>query len=160
MTKEQKIFSLIVAGVQGILTTNEYATGKNYETDIGNYYQDWYGLVNPESDTDVLEVRDVSASADEEQYPFQRESLEVQIVYACKRGTDTANQLRKAKADIYRMIGANLDTWRATVGGDLHPVQMGWEKEIKHEKEIFGEITITIVFEYQTEFWLVEEPNY
>ena len=160
MTKEEKIYDLVITAAQQIQKTNQYASGKYYDTDIGKYYQDWMGDVNPESAQEAFEVRDVSAEASEEQYPFQKEALTLQFVYGCKYGNNTATQLRKAKADIYRMIGANLDSWRAQVGGELHPIQEGWEKKIKHEKEIFGEIVVTITFEFITENWLIQEPTY
>jgi len=160
MTKEEKIYSLIVAGAQEIKTTNEYATGKNYETNIGQYYQEWMGDVNPESAEEVLEVRDFSGDVSDEQEPLQHEFLEIKFVYGCKNGSSTAAQLRKAKADIYRMIGKNLDYWRAQVDGSLKPVRGGWEKNVTHGEKIFGEITVTVIFQYIQEPWLVDEKVY
>jgi len=160
MNKEEKIIQLVTAGIKSIQVINEYAPGKKYETDIGLYYQEWLDRINPESTKEVIELRDISGSPSDEQEPIQTEHLDLQFAVAVKKGSTTAAYLRQVKADIYRMIGANIDNWRAAVDASLYPQRGDWEKDIQHEKEIVGILLLTITISFEQEQWLTNEPDY
>lgn len=160
MNIENKILSIVKAAAATIKTTVQYESGKYYETNIGTYLSDWLDKVKSESDTEIFEIRDVAGDVDDEQEPLQHELLQLDFVIGVKKGSSTSDYLRKAKADIYRMIGANIDSWRSTINGGLKPMRGGWFKDISYDKEFYGEMTVTIIFQYIQEEWLIGEDDY
>jgi len=157
MNMEQQLYNLVYAGAEKIKTTNEYAPGKNYETDIGDYIQEWMDKVNSEIKKEVFEIRDPNGEASDDQEPIQNEIISWDFVVGVKKGNLTAQYLRSARADIYRMIGSNIDAWRAAVNGSLRFTRVGFTRDITHEKEIYGELLQTITIEYIQTEWLLED---
>jgi|GEM_PF-3555161 len=160
MNFENRLYQLVYAAASQILKANEYEAGKNYETDLGNYLREWKGAVMPKEDNVVFEIRDNSGAADDEQADYQHEILSYEFFVAAKNSASTASFLRQARADIYRMIGANIDSWRATLNASLTAERGGFTREINYEEKVFGELTVTINFSYEQEYFLIGEQDY
>ncbi len=119
MTIEQQIYDAIYTAMLEIKTTNEYASGKNYETNIGNFLQLWLDKMNAETSSEVFEIHDANGEASDEQEPIQHEILNLEFIVSVKKGENTASYLRSAKADIYRVIGKYINTWRSTINASI-----------------------------------------
>ena len=151
MNIEQALYSAVYESAKNILQ------GNGYETDLGKALRDWKNAVVPRESEAVFEIRDVGGSASEEQYPFQHETINYEFVIAARYGADTASFLRSARADIYRMIENNIDDWRKAVGNaSLKPTRAGFSRDIRTEERIIGELTMTIEFTYEQEYY---NPN-
>ena len=154
MNKEEKILTLIKASAATIKTT------AGYSTNIGSYVQEWLGEVYSETANEAMEIRDVNGEPDDEFEPTQRELLTVEFAVGCKKGSSTAAYLRKVKADIYKMVGASLASWRSAVDASITVERGSFEKDIQRGKEIYGEMTVQIIVGYYFDEWLQNEPSY
>ena len=151
---------MIEASTATILTTNQYASGLYYETNIGTYVTEWLDKVYPDTSDEILEIRTPDGEPDDEQEPIQHETVTIEFALGCKKGTATAAYMRKVKADIYRMVGASIDAWRTAVDASLKPIRGSWEMDIQYDTEIFGELIVRIHLQYLYDEWLLEEPVY
>lgn len=159
--KEQEIYSDLLAIFATILTSNEYQSGKNYETDIGNYVTDWKEVPISDDETEVLILEDPEIDYNEEQ-EYQADH-KVTHTYVAKlflaKTSTTLDELRKAQRDLRRCIGANLVTLISKYHAiAIRPLKIA--KGFEKGERTRGGLVFRFTIEYSQEKWLIGEPEY
>ena len=153
MDKETSITADLLAKLQTILPTTEYAPGKFYETNIGSFIKDWDERLYLDDSTDAVAwVEDFKADPkiDEEKRHFNhfRFQSKYGINIAAQKGDETIAFLRKAKADVYRCIGASEGFFNGKYGGDFVFLPGERGKDIEELGKKTGGIQIIIIADY------------
>ncbi|MCP9495886.1 MAG: hypothetical protein MSG64_15665 [Pyrinomonadaceae bacterium MAG19_C2-C3] len=111
MNKRQQIIDKVLARMQGIATTAEYAPGKNFETNLGAHVTEWNEEQVERANLPALDVRDFlnspvqeSRSSDGHEHVL---TIQFAVIAAAKEQTSF---VRACIADIYRAIGID-DSW-------------------------------------------------
>jgi len=160
MTKQEAITTDFINALKTILPANEYETGKNYETDIGNYIKDWNEQPLPAETVREVIVEDRKIEH-EEQNEFAEAHYQT-IIYTIKiyePGVNTIANLRKDEMDIMRCIGANEDAFLAKFGDTVFSIAEREKDVIKGNKTIGGS-KMTVKCRFGTNRWLIGEPDY
>jgi len=112
--KHQTIFDAVLTRAATILTTNAYAPGLNYATNIGSHLKEWQTTTLEPADLPALLVSDpiensIVPEAGENAGLYRRE-LEIVFDAVLAEAGQNATEARKAIADIIRMIAVD-PTW-------------------------------------------------
>lgn len=159
--QEQELYIDLLAIFATIKTTNQYAAGKNYESNIGNFVRDWSDVPISDDETDVLVLEDPEMNYNEKQeYSADHEVSHTYVVKLfLAKEDDTLDELRKAQRDLRRCIGANL----ATLINKYHTIAIrpvtivkGFEKGERAR----GGLVFRFTVDWSQEKWLINEPEY
>lgn len=153
MIKEVEIIADLVEKLSDIRTTNEYAEGKNYATDIGAEVNDWNDKPVESGDTDevIVSDEDIEELNDDGKRYLQthRFRMQISIRIFMAQGNETISMLRKAEADVYRCIGKYnrffLDKYR-----DFAFKPGARRRQLQEGSRTFGGSYVLIYAEYST----------
>jgi len=158
---EEALYQDLLTYFATILTTNEYASGKNYETDIGDFVKDWDTYSIGDDETEVLIIEDAETS-----YLDQDENSadhKVMHTYSVKiflaKTTTTLADLRKASRDLRRCLGKNMDALTTKyIGLVIKPATFvkGYEKKERTR----GGLVFRFTAEWSQWKWLIGEPEH
>ena len=158
---EEALYQDLLTYFATILKANEYASGKNYETDIGNFVKDWNTYSIGDDETEVLIIEDAETS-----YKDQDENSadhKVMHTYSVKifltKTTTTLAELRKASRDLRRCLGKNMDAIKTKYNAiAIKPVTFvkGYEKKERTR----GGLVFRFTAEWSQEKWLIGELEY
>lgn len=161
MITEEALYQDLLIYFATILTSNEYAAGKNYETNIGSFLKDWQTYSIGDDETEVMIIEDA-----ETDYQDQDESSadhKVVHTYSIKlflaKTTSTLSELRKASRDLRRCLGANSDALTTKfIAIVIKPVTLvkGFEKRERTR----GGLVFRFTIEWSQEKWLIGESEY
>ena len=147
MSMRQDIVTALVSGLGDIRTAN------GYDTDCGAKVKEWEKFSDPAKDADALHVRDVSCSPrdpDEENDNTEElhfKGLKLQII-VLRSGGETAAELRKAVADVYKRI--------KTIAWPAARTRVEWngdETDVDELNKKYGGTMITITVNYTVPAW-------
>lgn len=159
--KEQQLYIDLLALFATIKTTNEYAAGKNYETNIGNFVRDWSDVPISDEETEVLILEDPEINYSEKQEHSADHEVShtfVAKLFLAKTNT-TLTDLRKAQRDLRRCLGSNIQTFITKYHAiAFKPVTLvkGFEKGERTR----GGLVFRFTVEWSQEKWLINEPEY
>ena len=159
--KEQQLYIDLLALFATIKTTNEYAAGKNYETNIGNFVRDWSDVPISDSETEVLILEDpeMNYAEQEEHSADHKVSHTFVLKLFLAKGEDTLDELRKAQRDLRRCLGANIAAFITKYHAiAFKPITIvkGFEKA----ERLRGGLVFRFTAEWSQEKWLIDEPEY
>ena len=159
--KEQALYDDILTMLATIKTTNLYAAGKYYESNIGNFVNDWADVPISDDETEKMIVEDAEINYDDQQE--NSGDHKVSHTYTVKlflaKTTTTLADLRKAQRDLRRCIGANIVTLISKYHAiAFKPITLvkGFEKGERTR----GGLVFRFSVEWSQEKWLIDEPEY
>lgn len=159
--QEQQLYIDLLAAFSTIKTTNQYASGKNYETNVGKFVRDWTEIPISDDETEVLILEDPEMNyAEQEEHSADHK---VSHTYVAKlflaKADNTLDELRKAERDLRRCIGANL----AMLINKYHTISIkpvtivkGFEKGERTR----GGLAFRFTVDWSQEKWLINEPEF
>lgn len=160
MTKEQSIINFLIAKLETIKTTNEFESGSDFETNLGNEIHDWDSFKEASSGVPIVIVKDISGSSERHNADEHLEMLTIEIEVQAEEGSNTADYLRKAKADIKRCLGKYESDFVSKFGW-IEILPADFDKEVTvNEERSRGVLRMTFNIHYETKEWLIGEPNY
>ena len=160
MTKQEAIRTDFINALKTIKTTNQYESGKNYETNIGNYIKDWNEQPLPTETVREVIVED--RKIEHENNPEFEEAHYQTIIFTIKiyePGKTTVASLRKDEIDIMRCIGANEDAFFTKYGDTVFSI-VEREKDVVKKNITIGGSKIIVKIKFGTKRWLIGEPSY
>jgi hypothetical protein len=174
MNAAEKINTLLHTKAAEILTTNEFASGRNYETNVGGALQTWLGQdIDDNEDADLeeterLEIREIEGEGVDNQDPVGKDRVTFEFAYFKKLNTSDISAtvkpeiyLRKVQTDIYRMIGANYAYFRTNLNAGLIFKRGKWTRNVQTLEKVYLEQSIEIIAEYTTtDIWQINESEY
>jgi len=110
LSKRQQIVEAVKARLATIRTTNEYADGKNYKTDIGKKLTEWNPGPKDEDELPGIDIRDelertvIGESKNSGVYERQ---LEITVIAEVKEPNPTAEVARNALEDLIHAVGVD-----------------------------------------------------
>lgn len=112
MSKRQQIVDAVKARFAQIATANEYAPGRNYQTDVGLKQTEWHPAAKGPEDRPGHDVRDLPEETvvDDRNRGLYERKLLVQVVAEIAEADATAANARKALADMIHAVGVD-PTW-------------------------------------------------
>lgn len=159
--KEQAVYQDLLLMFAAIKTTNLYAPGEFYESNIGNFVKDWADVPISDEETDVLVIEDAEINYNEQ----EEMSADHKVIhtYSIKlflaKGDDTIAEIRKAARDLRRCIGANVSAFLTKYHAiAIKPVTL--VKGVKKEDRMIGGLIFRFTIEWSQEKWLIDEPEY
>ncbi len=159
--KEEALYQDLLIYFATILIANEYASGKNYETNIGNFVKDWntYSIGDDETEVLIIEDAETSYSNQDENSADHKVTHTYSVKLFLAKTTTTLSDLRKASRDIRRCLGKNMDALTTKyIGLAIKPVTFvkGYEKKERTR----GGLGFRFTAEWSQEKWLIGEPEY
>ncbi|HEX2866111.1 MAG TPA: hypothetical protein VHO03_03665 [Ignavibacteriales bacterium] len=156
MTKRQALVKDLMQIMQTIRKEN------GYKTDCGEVVVHWIPKVIPEQDAELINVKD-SESEYTDRFKGNQHNPKLLVIFevACAMGTVEASYLNltNQQADINLCIGKNLDFLRGKYGElKIDPVHDDVNIEIYDH--VVAEGSVSLTFEYSTNKWLKDEPEY
>lgn len=155
MSKRQQIVDKVKERFALIRTTNEYAPGKFYQTDIGERQTEWHPVLkNADPEADELPSHDIRDEVEEAVIENKNAgtytALLTVTVIAEQRETDaTATLSRKALVDMVRAVGVD-PTWGGLARRTL-PVSD--EVSVDEAAQRVGSAALTFQVEYSRRPW-------
>ncbi len=159
--KEEALYQDLLTYFATILVANEYAPGKNYETDIGNFVKDWNTYSIGDDETEVLIIEDAETNyLDQDENSADHKVIHTYFVKLfLAKTTTTLADLRKASRDIRRCLGKNMNELTTKyIELEIKPVTFvkGYEKKERTR----GGLVFRFTAEWSQEKWLIGEPEY
>lgn len=157
---EESLYQDLLINFKTILTTNTYAVGKNYETNIGNFVKDWNLFSIGEDETEVLIIEDAeTAYVDQDEHADDHKVIHTYSVKLFLAKTDnTISDLRKASRDLRRCLGTNMDTLTAKfISLVMKPVII--VKGLEKKERTRGGLVFRFTSEWSQNKWLIDEPE-
>lgn len=159
--QEQQLYIDLLAMFATIKTTNEYAAGKNYESNIGNFVRDWSDVPISDEETEVLILEDpeINYAEQEEHSADHKVSHTFTVKLFLAKTATTLTDLRKAQRDLRRCLGANVPAFITKYHAiAFKPVTIvkGFEKGERTR----GGLVFRFTVEWSQEKWLINEPEY
>lgn len=161
MITEEALYQDLLTYFASILIANEYAPGKNYETDIGNFVKDWNIYTIGDEETEVMIIEDVETNYEDqdENSPDHKVIHTYSVKLFLAKTNSTLAELRKASRDLRRCLGKNLDTLTTKyIGLVIKPVTLvkGYEKKERTR----GGLVFRFTAEWSQEKWLIGEQEF
>lgn len=160
MTKQQAILTDWINCLKNIKTTNAYAIGKNYSTNIGNYIKDFDPKIIEEG-KNALIVEDKISQFEDQPEIAAAHYWDLEIVHKIiwPNADSSIPDIRNIEMDIIHCIGSNeesfLNKYRDTI---FHGIE-GEKNAYKGIKQV-GELKLTLKIRFGTERFLIGEPDY
>ena len=135
--------------ISGSLKT--IVTGSGYQTNIGNYVNEYQSDVANEDEVQVYLLDSMQTFFDIDQrydlvYPMQG-NIKFDIRIQVRKGTDTLRYLRNAVLDVERMVGVQYETLRALYPS-LRMFISSNEITIEREEKIIGTALVELDCNY------------
>lgn len=136
----QRLFDAIAARAAAITVAN------GYQTDIGLRCTRWNTTAITERELDGVDLRDPEETSEPQVNRHQDRTLVVDFEIHAKKGASTAVFLRKAIADIEKMIGVD----RTFTNLAKRSVPRGNEMIIDKTDKTVGGVQVKFAIEYRT----------
>ena len=160
---EKELYLDFIEIFKTIKTANQYAPGKNYETNFGDLLVDWslFPVDDGESEYVTLEDPEINYAEQEEESADHKVSYTYVLKGFIAKGDNTVEQIRAFSRDVRRCIGANLATLKAKFNSPpivIKPVIL--VKGFQKGERTRGGLVFRFTAEWSQEKWLIDEPEY
>lgn len=162
MIIEEAILNDLKDALETIRTTNEYASGKNYLTNIGADIYLWGKAKDAKPGFPITELMDEDGFHNEEESDSGSDAnaMKILIKVAAEENTNTASLLRKARTDIIRCIGANRSAFKTKFGGYFEINLGDWEIEVEKESnKTSGVLQMDMLCQYETSRYMLADAD-